>query len=95
MNKDLTNMFNDMSKEDLFEFLKECGMEIETVEAGKGGFYLDNVELQNSEIYQTCISENIYNRIKSNSRNVYVRSNRYKKSTKDEFYINRTSRRAA
>lgn len=49
MNKDLSNIFNEMSKDDLMNFFKECGLEVEDVEPGQGGFYVDgkNIDINN------------------------------------------------
>lgn len=41
----LSNMFFSMSKEDLFDFLKDCAVEIESVAPGMGGIYLEGVKL--------------------------------------------------
>ncbi len=49
MNKDLNNIFNDMSKNDLMDFFKECGLEVENVEEGKGGFYLEGKSIDINE----------------------------------------------
>lgn len=41
MEKELENIFIDMSKEELLNFFTDCGIEVEEVECGKGGFYID------------------------------------------------------
>lgn len=41
MEKKLSNMFSSMSKEDLIDFLKDCNVEIDSVNSGMGGIYLD------------------------------------------------------
>lgn len=45
MKKELENMFIDMSKEDLLSFFSDCGVEVEEVNCGEGGFYLEGEKL--------------------------------------------------
>ena len=42
----MNNMFSRMSKEDLIDFLKDCDVEIESVDPGMGGIYLEGVKLE-------------------------------------------------
>jgi hypothetical protein len=39
--KDLSKIFDDMTKEELINFFNDCDIQVEEVPEGQGGFYLD------------------------------------------------------
>lgn len=72
MNKDLSNIFNEMNKDDLMDFFKECGLEVESVEPGKGGFYLDgkSVEINQYSSFEISTKINTIEKYATNKDNL-------------------------
>ena len=50
MTTNLENMFNDMTDVELEKWLIECGISYEKVEKGKGGVFIDGVNIRNLDI---------------------------------------------
>ncbi|EJP6473790.1 hypothetical protein NHI66_003161 [Clostridium botulinum] len=76
MKKELENMFTDMSKEDLLNFFNDCDIEVEEVNSGEGGFYLDDKKIG----YPFCSSRinKMINYVDNISSNVGFNSKLYK-----------------
>ncbi|WP_288326632.1 hypothetical protein [uncultured Clostridium sp.] len=93
MKKELNNLFKNMSKDNLMDFFEECGIKVECVELGKGGFFVDNKEINDNQICNQDLKKNIYNRISAKRK--YKIKDRCVSSVENEFVMNERSRRAA